>query len=308
METLEDITTNRSNEIALVVGNGINRFKSSDESNSWEHLLCQICGDVKFLDGKEYIGKIPLTEFSDLLQFHISRTRLKTSVQKEFRDKLGTFKYSNHHMNISKWAIKNNAPVLTTNFDTTLSDSCNAKLMKYKTTDMPGPTDYYPWSKYYSMQPIDEPHNSFGIWHAHGMRQHTRSIRLRLSDYMGAVQRVRSWMHLGGSKGLFHSKESLDLWKGKGTWLNAFFRNDLLIIGLGLNTEEVFLRWLLIERKRYFQKFKDLKRKAWYVREKSNEDPGRDFLLDMVDVNTVVVDNYSDIYESPVWQAHTDVL
>ena len=111
-------------------------------------------------------------------------------------------------------------------------------------------------------------------------------------------------MHRGDDR-LFASEESIDRWKGRNTWLDAFFANDLLIFGLGLRREEVFLRWLLIERARYCRKFKIQDRKAWYVWAKGVEkgDSDRDFFLDHVGVRRVGLTSYGEIYSSQVWNA-----
>lgn len=44
-------------------------------------------------------------------------------------------------------------------------------------------------------------------------------------------------------------------WDGAASWLHIVFNSPLLIFGLGLEENEVFFRWLLIERARYFKKF-----------------------------------------------------
>ncbi len=302
MATLQQIVAGSSNKITLVIGNGINLFRQPDGNDSWKNLLCQICDDYNFAEGKHYLDAISLVEFSDLLQLHISQAGNNASVQKTFCEKLENWEFGDHHKEISEWAARKSVPVLTTNFDTTLSDSCNAELMHYKTVDTPKFTDFYPWSKYYGTRPIDKPHNSFGIWHINGMQIHIRSIRLALSHYMGSVHRARSWMHRGGNERLFGSVNSLDRWKGKVTWLDTFFKNDLLIFGLGLGAQEVFLRWLLIERKRYYLKFKELERKAWYICTTDEEIPERKFFLSKVDVATVALDSHDCIYRSPVWR------
>ena len=303
MAALEEVVTNRNDKITLVIGNGINLFQQPDGNDSWKNMLRQICDDNNFTEGKQFLDALSLVEFSDLLQMHISAAGTKDSVQKQFCEKLVNLRFGDHHTKISTWAANKSIPILTTNFDTTLSDSCDASLMRHKTPDTPNFTDYYPWSKYYSTQPIEKPHNSFGIWHVNGMREHTRSVRLALSHYMGSVHRARSWMHRGGNERLFDSENSLDRWKGKDTWLDAFFRNDLLIFGLGLAAQEVFLRWLLIERKRLYLKFENLKRKAWYVCTTDEKASDREFFLDMLGVKTVVLASHDDIYGSPAWQS-----
>ena len=70
---------------------------------------------------------------------------------------------------------------------------------------------------------------------------------------MGSVQRARTWLHRGEAN-LFNAKNRPD-WDGARTWVHLMFNKPLLIFGLGLTETEVFLRWLLIERARYFRRF-----------------------------------------------------
>ena len=98
-----------------------------------------------------------------------------------------------------------------------------------------------------SNKPINKPQDSFAIWHINGMSKYVHSVWLSLSHYMGSVYQARKMLYLN-KPALFARNKNGDLWTGQNTWLEAFFKNDLLIFGIGLYKEEVFLRWLLIER------------------------------------------------------------
>jgi hypothetical protein len=156
-----------------------------------------------------------------------------------------------HHKRVVSWAKQARCPLLTTNFDKTFSEAGDCKLLH---TRRDGFTDYYPWETYYGHQQFDDPCHGFAIWHINGMERYPRSIRLGLSHYMGSVQRARDWLHRGNERRLFSGKD-IHNWRGFGTWLHIMFDKRLVILGLGLKEDEVFLRWLLIERARYFRKF-----------------------------------------------------
>lgn len=133
------------------------------------------------------------------------------------------------------------------------------------------------------------------------MRRYRRSIRLGLRHYMGPVQRARTWLHRGEAN-LFNAKNRPD-WNGARTWVHLIFNKPLLIFGLGLTETEVFLRWLLIERARYFRKFPERAHPAWYVYTHEDDDTseaGKLFFLEGVGINCVKAD-YAEIYESPSW-------
>jgi hypothetical protein len=284
--------------LAIILGNGINRYGKAGESNSWRELLRSLA----YLHMPEHANDLPAgistTEFFDVLGLRVRSHSDDTSLQKQFCTPLQSWKSYPHHRQIARWAKRKNTPILTTNFDTTLSDACNATLRHVSTR---GFSDYYPWESYYGEGDVVRPSESFGIWHINGMAHYHRSVRLGLTHYMGSVQRARDWIHRGGNRRLFSSASTVDSWRGSGTWLDAIFRSDLLIIGLALDEVEVFIRWLLIERARLFQKFPQLRRRAWYVETKDIASTGKGVFLQGVGVELVRERDYADIYESPAW-------
>jgi hypothetical protein len=132
---------------------------------------------------------------------------------------------------------------LTVNFDENLSNAARAEVFR----GGDGFTDYYPWSSYFSDAEIGDPRASFAIWHAHGMRQYRRSIRLGLTHYMGAVQRARPLIYNRGGLRELGAGTPLGV---SGTWLEVFFFCPLVMLGFGFNKDETFLRWLFLERAR----------------------------------------------------------
>jgi hypothetical protein len=78
----------------------------------------------------------------------------------------------------------------------------------------------------------------------------------------------------------------------------------LAFMGLQLGPQEVFLRWLLIERARYFRRYPDARCPAWYfhaAREASGEDAAKYFFLDAIGVTPVEVEDYGSMYDPAVW-------
>ena len=132
------------------------------------------------------------------------------------------------------------------------------------------------------------------------MQHYSRSIRLGLSHYMGSVHRARNWMHRGGSERLFSGNENHE-WLGVKTWLDLIFHKPLLIFGLQLDANEVFLRWLLVERARYFQKYSRRKKPAWYVYTDENESSGKFLFLEGVGVECIHASGYEEIYGAATW-------
>ena len=203
--------------------------------------------------------------------------------------------------------------MLTTNFDNTLGKALSYYTPQRITDPQQKFTDYYPWNSYYGPSDLDDPCSDFGIWHVNGLERYHRSIRLGLLHYMGSVQRVRGWLH-GGKRPLFSSKDqNSNPWLGSKTWLHIMFNKNLLFFGIGMEENEIFLRWLLIQRERYFQFWErkgDTKRRkhAWYIYtdERTNKctnectdeciKSGKLFFLERVGVVPIKVCNHDCIY------------
>lgn len=299
----ELLSENRSN-LALIIGNGVNIFGADKErENLWENLLSQLAN--KHLPGPD--GKRPdslaFTEFYDILELKSVRNPSPVDLQRDFCKSFSSWEPRNHHKTIVEWAINYDVPILTTNFDSLLAQAGNCTLKRSKKG---GFTAYYPWESYYSpyKHSLADPGKEFGIWHINGLAKYRQSIRLGLTHYMGSVERARNWLRRG-TNSLFFGKNP-EKWKGASSWLDLIFKKPLLIFGLKLETNEVFLRWLLIERARYFKKHPDLRQKAWFVEKKPSKEEklsveAKRYFLKNVDVETLEVDQYDDMYALSVW-------
>ena len=186
-------------------------------------------------------------------------------------------------------------PVLTTNFDGNLeSDLSMYKL--YKTEGKRrGFTDYYPWNAYFSQNRIHDPLEGFGVWHINGMTRYRRSIKLGLSEYINQTARARDFIH-SDEKVMDFDGKNRSYWNGSNTWLHIIFNANLCFCGLGLDVNETFLRWLLLERARYFNKFPERKKKGWYVCcDEVSE--GQRFFLENTGIEIIKLKNYKEVYE-----------
>lgn len=189
-----------------------------------------------------------------------------------------------------------NVPVLTTNFDTYISDSVGAKRF---INDMGGHnyrfTDFYPWNAYYSTDKLNgNILDNFGIWHINGMTDYPRSIRLGLSDYMGCVERARGMIQGNNLNEYFTGKQQ-SYWKGYNTWLHIIFNRNLFIFGLALEQNEVFLRWLLIQRSKYSRLYnQDLH--GWYVGKDIAE--GKKYFLEFLGFKVIELLEFDELYNA----------
>jgi hypothetical protein len=120
---------------------------------------------------------------------------------------------------------------------------------------------------------------------------------------MGSVERARGLLHKGNESKLFSGK-NIDEWPGYKSWLHVIFNNDLFFIGLGLETTEVFLRWLLIERAKYFNQFPQRIKKAYFIHTQYEEiSIGQKLFLNSVGIDLVEEVSYENLYQYP-WKSN----
>lgn len=294
---LETILRQNANDLALLVGNGINRHANAATVNSWDDLLVDIARDC--IPG---VSKVPpgtaLTEFFDVVEL---KSRGSTGdLQAEFCKSMADWRPFDHHRRIMAWAVGNRVPILTTNFDDVLAQAANSPFQFPRDSKF---TAYYPWGCHFAKDVLDDPCVGFGIWHVNGMARYKTSIRLGLSHYMGSVQRARGWIHGRGDEKLFGAKDRGD-WRGAKTWVHLIFNKPLLIFGLGLAENEVFLRWLLIERAKYFRKFEGRRQPAWYVfvdDPRDERQAGKHFFLESIGIRCIEAGSHAEIYECGEW-------
>jgi len=272
----------------------------------WKKITSKELGEISKV--------LPFTEIYDLLEIEgKDKQNYKKNFRKIICDKLKNWSPDEHHRRIVNLIKKINAPILTTNFDQNLEKCLKKKpddnLYGNKNTDFKkldyNFTDYYPWESYYTdNNNLNSPLDGFGIWHINGMIKYERSIKMGLSQYLRCTKKAIDFIHFKDMEDSFSGKNSSN-WKGRKTWLQILFNKSLLIFGIGLGKTEIFLRWLLIQRKKYYNKFPIREQKAWYVDIKDNigNSKGKQFFLEKVGIDIVEVKSYDDIYES-VWEAN----
>jgi hypothetical protein len=288
--TLKELLKNHHQQMALIIGNGINRYNSEPGLTSWDAMLLELWERHTRDYPKDIPLGISLTEFYDALD--LSSQMVSKNLQKEFCSLLDGWKAKEHHYRLMHWAQVHAVPVLTTNFDETLSDCLSLTLHH---ADAKRFTDFYPWSSYFAAQEVNNPAAEFALWHINGIKRYSRSIRLGLSHYMGSVERARALIHKGGSNRLFSNKTPNE-WAGRATWLHCVFNNDLVFIGLGLDTSEIFLRWLLIERAKYFKHFPTRSRRAYYLHAGRDLPQGQVIFLRSVGCELIKLPGYDQLY------------
>lgn len=241
-----------------------------------------------------------VVRLSNIISNESIRRIYMNSIKKQIAEKMYEWENSNV-VNIVQYIRDINAPIMTTNYDKTLEKSISCKKFIKKKENSNEDinkrvfSDYYPWNVYYS----DEEKTDFGIWHINGIIDYPRSIKLGLCDYMGCVEKARKMIQ---GKSVFEIEafegKNTDYWSGNNTWLHYIFNKDLFIIGLGLNEDEVFLRWLLIQRAKYSTIAKR-RVKGWYVDRNINH--GKKIFLEALGFEVIEIKDFKVLYED-IWK------
>lgn len=297
---IDELRRRAGGRVALLVGNGIHLYPNGGQS--WNALVERLARDNGFAS-PEQAKNLAMPEFYDLIDLgRPAENGPKSASQafplkRQFCDGMEKWEPSAHHQEIVKWAIRHRSPILTTNFDQVLSTAANAKRhsLFHPRGSRRRETDYYPWEKYFARTPLDNPCDGFGIWHVNGFISHLRSIRLGLNDYMGCVARSRPWIL---------DTKAFPAWSGEDTWMEILFKMPLVVFGIGLEGQEVWLRWLLIQRANLYKKRGGVRPPAWYVypagEVKERQREAR-FFLKCLGVEPFEVADYSAIYDPQHW-------
>ncbi len=257
---------------------GTSRKWCNDNMDNAEDLTDEKCVD-------QYMSLIYNPE-----KLQIYKNEIKQAVAKKFPTKK-TYKLKD----CISYLENLNAPVLTTNFDTYMSDSIGAKRYIISPTGTQYKfTDFYPWNVYFSTHKLNNPLEGFGIWHINGITTYPRSIKLGLSDYMGCVERARKMIQGSNLNEYFNGKQQ-NYWSGYNTWLHIIFNKNLFVFGLALDQNEVFLRWLLIQRAKYCRMYNQ-PLKGWYVGK--NISIGKKYFLKYLGFEVIELSEYNELYNA----------
>lgn len=285
-------------ELALLIGNGINRAADSANGISWDQLMGNLIASAARhspdpLATEERLQRLlepgrggrtaaSLPEIFDIIEATRSvkpsngRQVVRFNLQSEISSMLKDMKPGLPHEAVVRWAVRFKIPLLTTNCDHCLQAVLGETVCKRRGFDRRRlHSDVYPWDRYYSPKIISDPAREFAIWHVHGDRELERSIRAGLDQYMGMVERLRKKKQLiakevlrGPIEERIDSPAFYDA-----PWLRVFMGKKLWIQGLALMPAEVSIRWLLIQRFRYWRRYKPECRfnTGWYVHGPTDE-------------------------------------
>lgn len=227
---------NDSNYVFLL-GNGINLLNDLD--NSWMKILNKIEPE-KII---EHVYGYPLTEFFDLLV--VNGKRGYSAYKEAFINEVATIPGSEVHKKLFEFCTENNIIILTTNFDHAFEKGNN--LVKGQERSFKNRfSNYYPWQRYYHHAQNNAEYKGTKIYHINGDMMYKNSIKLSILDYANNISYFNKNFNPNKSSNFKKYTQEEEI-----TWINYLFEKEIVIAGLDLGEAEIFIRYLLIERRRY---------------------------------------------------------
>ena len=270
----------KKNKPCFLIGNGICRYMGAP---NWSMMLEKVISAAVDELGND-------TEMSDILKLLRSDSvkteafnnpevytslllsggirKSRDCIKKRFKD----FFEEGKSCRLLEYAKGVKAQILTTNFDYTIERalgfstckgvaSCSISRAKNNIN-----SETYPFGDYTANSKRDDlyleaataPKNSKGpyiadecaVWHIHGFVSHSQTILLGFEDYIAAIMHLKRLQSNSPEAKGHYAEPWDDNFVMKNSWLRLFFTHPLVIVGNSLNSEEIFLRWLLIRRMR----------------------------------------------------------
>jgi len=227
---------------SLLVGNGINRL-NNDEA-AWEHILRQLSAGNPTGRELEHVKHKPFALLYE--EILLSRTGQSTTVddigaKSQIANLVARFRPNEFHKRLMSAPVKH---ILTTNYDYTLED---ATATGHKRSNVKAERKYSLFRRRTAGRRY--------VWHVHGEASAPNTITLGYDQYSGYLQKMRAYAtaERSGEKGspVKRGEHEFDADDGSSySWLDVFFRDDIHIIGCGLDFTEIDLWWALTYKRR----------------------------------------------------------
>jgi len=228
--------------VTLLLGNGPNRI--SHVGISWLQVLEQLAvfsGSRKVLKHSA-VKPFPLL-YEELALCCVRKSKLESDLKKRVAALMKGMEHNGLHGRIARLDFRH---ILTTNYDYCLEAAAGTI----------GRSNNLREEKRYNLFRRRKLNNS-NIWHIHGEVDKPRTITLGHDHYVGYVNKIKSYLVWERkSKGKTFDVRHSAFMQGKTTfdadgtkhysWIDVFLRDDIHILGFGLDYSEIDLWWLLI--------------------------------------------------------------
>jgi SIR2-like domain len=214
-------------EPVLFVGNGPNYFS---KELSWKGVVQNAAQKVGSLNRVKQVLDEPLPLVFEALV--ASHPKKENWIKRELAIDLKGLKANRIHRRLM--ALPWNT-ILTTNYDHCLEEATGER---FKSMNLDRESTYSVFRRNRS--------GSRSIWHLHGDVTGPRTMMLGMHQYAGYLQKLRQYLtrRHGGSPFVFNTGTWVSE-DDRHSWADHFLRDDVHIVGLGLDYQETVLWWLL---------------------------------------------------------------
>ncbi len=175
------------------------------------------------------------------------------------------------------WCVCKNADIISANYDDCLlylpvADCDGEYKYRGKYEKPPEDTETFPVSHSFLLRDNDTKKRDIQLWCLNGSIEMDKSPRLALRDYVNYAKFIKN------NQLIFDSE--------KNTWIRQFVDKPLIFAGISMDSQEIILRMLLIERMRYYLiKEKEFPPPSYYIQfnkkgVKAMDEVKREFLKD----------------------------
>lgn len=228
---------------SLLIGNGINRVTNQDAS--WEHVLnALVPGPNLTGPALEHMKHKPFAlVYEEILLTRMSSDKRidEAAMKKKIAELVGGLQFNRIHRRLMDSAIRH---VITTNYDYGFE----------KSTRLTYPSKPVMNESKYSVFRRRAVGGKF-VWHIHGEVEAPNSITLGYDQYSGYLQKLRTYATADreSKNGSPFKMGMSDFDAVEGivySWLDVFLRDDIHIVGLGLDYTEIDLWWAVTYKAR----------------------------------------------------------
>ncbi len=245
MTNLKDEKGNpiKLNQPAFLVGNGINK---ADKINlSWEDLLGKLLPESSDLTVENLKG-LTYPEIAEIALLKQGKDKFEEKFKEEMDKIEADAKESElkNHKKLLEFAKQKHIPILTTNLEKIFLTSDASLEMKWH---QQGEKNVYNRKYLKNLCFCDKNfdgnniHSTFALWYIHGLyytKSFDKSFSLTNWDYANNIAMMKKVL----------SERQKNNRTGNSSWADIFLDNDLIILGLGLDSAEIDLRAFLVEK------------------------------------------------------------
>lgn len=290
---------------SLLIGNGINRVTNQDAS--WEHVLNALVPGTLSGQALEHMKHKPFAlVYEEILLTRMSNDKRvdETAMKEKIAELVGGLQFNAFHRRVMDSAVRH---VITTNYDYGFE----------KATRLSYPRRHLMRESKYSVFRRRAIGSKF-VWHIHGEVEAPNTITLGYDQYSGYLQKLRSYATADREtkNGSPFKMGMSDFDTVEGTvysWLDVFLRDDIHIVGLGLDYTEIDLWWAVTYKARKKAQGFPVGRTVyhdWYTGEVEEQALARRSLLKALSVEVMprdCADGYETAYDTFITQ-HLEIL